>query len=373
MPLLKRDVHEHYMRMAISLALRGTGHVSPNPRVGCVLVDFTTPEGRPISLGYHRRFGGLHAEAEALKQAGPSAAGCTAYVNLEPCCHTGKTPPCANALIGAGVSRVVIGMRDPNPLVGGGGARMLADAGIEVIEGVLESECRWLNRGFIRNMTMGRPWVTVKAAISLDGDVALASGESKWITGAQSRRRAHMMRAENDAVMVGVGTVLADDPQLTVRDTDGASPMKAIVDRNLDTPPDASVLRDGKCVFFAGPSAAPERARALRERGADVINLGVEAESFIPPEDILRTLGTMGVTRLMIEGGARLIGRFIRSGAVDEYSLFLAPKLLGDGLHVSETLSFAHMGEAVSIKPTQIRKIGDDIWFEGIPSCSPAL
>jgi diaminohydroxyphosphoribosylaminopyrimidine deaminase/5-amino-6-(5-phosphoribosylamino)uracil reductase len=247
------------MRMALSLAYRGTGNVSPNPMVGCVIVDYGVEGGRAVSCGYHRNYGGFHAEADALRKAKQPVEGCTVYVNLEPCCHTGNTPPCSDALIGAGVSRVIIGTEDPNPKVRGGGIKRLADAGIEVETGVLEDECRWINRGFIRNMTMGRPWVTVKAAVSLDGDIALANGDSKWISGAPSRVRAHLMRAENDAVVVGVGTVLKDDPALTVRDCEGVSPLKIVVDRCLDTPLSAHVLDDGRCFF--SPEETPARRR----------------------------------------------------------------------------------------------------------------
>lgn len=371
--LPERKMHEHYMKMALSFAMRGTGSVSPNPRIGCVIVDYSVEGGRLVSWGYHKRFGGPHAEVEALKKAGKDARGCTVYVNLEPCCHTGKTPPCCDALIKAGVSRVVSGTLDPNPLVGGGGKQVLEAAGIEVINGVLEDECRWLNRGFIRNMTLGRPWVTVKAAISLDGDIALGSGESKWISGPLSRKRAHLMRAENDAVMVGVGTVLSDDPMLTVRDVDGKSPIKVVVDRNLDTPPDAKILDHGGCIFFVGPSPDDERVNQLTRRGAKIVRETVDSDDRIPIDRILHELKNLGVNQLLVEGGGKLIGSFIGACLVDEYSLFIAPKVLGDGLRMSDNIVFRHMEETVSMKQVSLRRIGDDIWFEGLPTCSPAL
>ncbi len=361
------------MKMALSFAMRGTGSVSPNPRIGCVIVDYGVEGGRLVSWGYHKRFGGPHAEVEALKKAGKDARGCTVYVNLEPCCHTGKTPPCCDALIKAGVSRVVSGMLDPNPLVVGGGKRALEAAGIEVINGILEEECRWINRGFIRNMTFGRPWVTVKAAISLDGDMALGSGESKWISGPLSRKRAHLMRAENDAVMVGVGTVLSDDPMLTVRDVDGKSPIKVVVDRNLDTPPDAKILDHGGCVFFAGPTPDGERVNQLARRGAKIVCEAVDSDDRIPIDRILHELKNLGVNQLLVEGGGKLISSFIGACLVDEYSLFIAPKVLGDGLRMSDNVVFRHMEETVSMKQVRLRRIGDDIWFEGLPTCSPAL
>lgn len=372
--LPRNKMHEHYMKMALSFAMRGTGSVSPNPRIGCVIVDYSeTESGRLVSWGYHKRFGGPHAEAEALKKAGKNARGCTVYVNLEPCCHTGKTPPCCNALIEAGVSRVVSGMLDPNPLVRGGGKQALEAAGIEFVNGVLEEDCRWLNRGFIRNMTLGRPWVTAKAAISLDGDMALEDGESKWISGPLSRKRAHLMRAENDAVMVGIGTILQDDPMLTVRDVDGKSPIKVVVDRHLDTPPDAKVLDHGGCVFMTGPSPDEERVNGLLRRGAKVIRQEVDSRERIPIDGILRELNKLGVNNLLLEGGSKLISSFINADAIDEYSLFIAPKVLGRGLRMSDDVVFNHMGETISMKQVRLRRIGDDLWFEGLPSCSPAL
>jgi diaminohydroxyphosphoribosylaminopyrimidine deaminase/5-amino-6-(5-phosphoribosylamino)uracil reductase len=361
------------MRMALSFALRGTGAVSPNPRVGCVLVDESVDGGKLLSWGYHRQYGAPHAEAEALKKAGERARGCTLYVNLEPCAHTGKTPPCVNAIIDAGVSKVVAGMRDPNPGVNGAGFEALERAGIEVVSGVLEEECRWMNRGFIRSMTMGRPWVTVKAAVSADGRMALENGESKWISGSESRIRSHLLRAGNDAIMVGVGTILSDNPALSVRDVDGPSPVKVILDRELRTPEDAKVLGGGKCVFFTGPSPDENRAEALVRKGAKVIRQMEETGAYIPIDGILKELCTLGVNQLIVEGGSEVIGSMIKSGAVDEYSVFIAPKVLGSGIGFSDSVSFTHMDDTISMKRVKVRKIGDDIWFEGIPACSQDL
>ena len=367
-----RGRDEYYMRMALSLAMRGTGEVSPNPRVGCVIVDEGRPGGEIVASGYHLRCGAPHAEADALRNAAGRARGCAVYVNLEPCCHEGRTPPCCDALIAAGVTRVVIGMDDPNPLVSGGGVRRLFEAGIEVTGGVMADECRWLNRGFIRNMTAGRPWITVKAAISYDGDMALSNGESRWISGPESRRRAHMMRAENDAVLVGIGTVLADNPALTVRDVDGRSPLRVVLDRNLDTPPDSEVLKGGGCVIFAGPFADGKRERELIERGAKVIRQE-KREGKTPLAGIVSELASRGVNYLMVEGGPRIISSFINERLVDEFSLFAAPKILGRGMSLSGDVTLTNMGEAISMKSLRTSMIGDDIWIEGVPSCSPAL
>jgi diaminohydroxyphosphoribosylaminopyrimidine deaminase/5-amino-6-(5-phosphoribosylamino)uracil reductase len=361
------------MRMALSFAYRGTGNVSPNPRVGCVIVARSADEWKTLSCGYHRSYGGFHAEIDALRRAKQPVEGCTVYVNLEPCCHTGNTPPCCDALISAGISKVVVGMEDPNPKVSGRGIGILKDAGIEVVTGVLEDECRWINRGFIRNMTMGRPWVTVKAAVSLDGDIALSNMESKWISGEPSRIRAHLMRSENDAIVVGVGTILKDDPMLTVRDVDGNSPLKIVIDKNLDTPPNARVLDDGRCVFFTGMTPDETKAAAMAQKGARIVRQVSDTGSHIPVEYILAEISAMGVNNLMVEGGSKLIDSFVSSGNVDEFSLFIAPKLLGKGLCLSENITFNSMNDVISLKQVKIRKIGDDIWLEGIPLCSPGL
>ena len=365
-----RTTHEHFMRMAISLAERGTGSVSPNPRVGCVLVK----ERTVVGWGYHRRYGGPHAEVEALRMAGDKASGATAYINLEPCSHQGKTPPCAPQLAGAGIKRVVTGMRDPNPKVNGAGLACLEEAGIQVLAGILENECKWLNRGFIRTMTLDRPWVTVKAAMSLDGDVALSGGESKWISGPLSRSKAHLLRSEHDAVLVGVGTVLADDPELTVRLVEGKSPLRVVLDTQLRTPPGSKVVGDGKCLLLAGMDASPERASALERRGARILRLPSDEKTGHPSvEQVLSALASEGISMLLVEGGSSVISAFIKATMVDEYSLFVAPVLLGRGLQLAGDLSLDHMGEAIALSPARIKQVEGDLWLEVNPKCSPAL
>jgi diaminohydroxyphosphoribosylaminopyrimidine deaminase/5-amino-6-(5-phosphoribosylamino)uracil reductase len=365
-----RATDERYMRMAISLAERGTGCVSPNPRVGCVLVK----DGSVVGWGYHKRYGGPHAEVEALRMAGSRAEGATAYVNLEPCSHHGKTPPCAPQLASAGIVRVVSGMRDPNRKVNGSGLSCLERAGVQAISGVLEEDCKWLNRGFIRTMTLNRPWVTVKAAMSLDGDIALASGESKWISGPLSRSKAHLLRSEHDAVLVGVGTILTDDPELTVRLVEGKSPLRVVLDSNLRTPPSAKVVGDGRCLFLAGADAPEDRATALENRGAKILRLPQTGEAGRPSiEQVLSALVAEGISMLLVEGGSSVISTLIKAHAVDEYSLFVAPVLLGRGLQLAGELSLAHMGEAVSLSPARIKQVEGDLWLEVNPKCSPAL
>lgn len=368
--LQQKQQDEYFMRMALSLAMRGTGWVAPNPKVGCVIAK----EDRSVGWGYHRRFGAPHAEIEALKMAGEAAFGATAYVNLEPCAHWGKTPPCATELIKAGIARVVVGMIDPNPEVSGRGVAQLRDAGIEVCEGVLESDCRWLNRGFIRGMTLQRPWITVKAAISLDGNIALVNGESQWISAPLSRQKAHLLRSENDAILVGVGTVLSDDPELTVRYTDGRSPLRVVLDHHLRTPAESKVLQQpGGCIFVIGSDADRERIAHLSSRGAHFIAPESPHDGDLGLEDVLKQLRTRGINQLMVEGGSGVISSFLSAGFVDELSLFIAPKLLGRGMQLCEKFCINHMEEAIYMKDVKLRQLGDDLWFEGLPVCSPDL
>ncbi len=368
--LQQKQQDEYFMRMALSLAMRGTGCVAPNPKVGCVIVQ----NDKSVGWGYHRRFGAPHAEIEALKMAKEAARGGTVYVNLEPCCHHGKTPPCTADLIQAGVSRVVVGMVDPNPKVSGHGIAQLRDAGIEVCEGVLESDCRWINRGFVRSMTLNRPWVTVKAAISVDGDVALSNGESKWISAPLSRQKAHLLRAENDAILVGIGTILSDDPELTVRYTGGRSPLRVVLDSQLRTPAEANVLKQpGGCVLVTGNKVDSDRVNQLTSRGVHFINQERSGDEALDLGGVLKQLCSHGVNQLMVEGGAHVISSFLSAGFVDEFSLFIAPKLLGKGIQLCEKFSINHMEEAIRMKDVKLRQLGDDLWFEGIPLCSPDL
>jgi diaminohydroxyphosphoribosylaminopyrimidine deaminase/5-amino-6-(5-phosphoribosylamino)uracil reductase len=362
-------LHEYYMRMALSIARRGTGLVSPNPRVGCVIVDYGLPETHVASCGFHGRYGGPHAETEAIRNALGPVRGMTAYVTLEPCCHTGHTPPCCDALISAGIARVVTGMTDPDPRVSGGGMARLKAAGVEVVSGVLREECERLNRGFIKRVTEGRPWVTIKAAASMDGNIALENGESKWITGPEARRKAHLMRAENDAVLVGIGTVTKDDPELSVRDSEGRSPIKAVVDKDLEIPLDAGVLRGGERVVFTSSDsrcaryARGEKISALSKMGVRVIESRTRG-GHIPPAEILGELAAMGANYVLIEGGAGLISSFIASGLADEAAFFTAPKLMGDGVRVTK-FHIPSMDSAVKVKNLRLKAVGADFLLEG--------
>ncbi len=359
---------EKFMRMALSLAFRGTGRVSPNPRVGCVLVR----EGALVGWGFHGYYGGPHAEAEALKVAGDAARGATAYVTLEPCSHFGKTPPCADALIKAGIARVVVGVRDPNPKVDGGGMRRLVEAGIPCVEGVLESACRRINRGFFRVLGAGRPWITAKGACSWDGMLALADGQSRWITNERSRHVAHVLRREHDAVLVGIGTVLADNPALTVRGAPGISPRPVILDTTLRLPENAAVLEGKRALVFCGPEAPLERRSVLQDRGAEVVAVREKTPGRLDLEDVMTALVRRGVLSLLLEGGSVTLGAFFQQRLVDAVALFLAPKLLGQGLPFCGELSFHAMDQVMELVTPTLTPLGDDLLLEGDLSCSPA-
>ncbi|NLD06291.1 MAG: bifunctional diaminohydroxyphosphoribosylaminopyrimidine deaminase/5-amino-6-(5-phosphoribosylamino)uracil reductase RibD [Synergistaceae bacterium] len=358
---------EYYMRMALSLALNGTATVSPNPRVGCVIVR----DSKIIGSGWHKCCGESHAEVEAVRNAGGDVKGATVYVNLEPCCHQGRTPPCAPMLISNEISRVVIGITDPNPIVDCRGVRMFVDAGIEVTSGVLEKESKWINRGFIRRIRNGRPWITIKTAASLDGNIALKDGSSKWITGESSRQKVHMMRAENDALLTGSGTVIADDPTFTVRDAEGRTPIRVILDRELNTPLSAALFRENGLIFFTGKDASMDKINRIRELGAEVYTIDAPDDREL--EFVMAKLCEIGVNYLMVECGAKLTSSLLRSGSADEISLFMAPKLLGNGIHFTEYLELGGLDEAIKIKDIQISACGDDIWIRGVLSCSPDL
>jgi diaminohydroxyphosphoribosylaminopyrimidine deaminase/5-amino-6-(5-phosphoribosylamino)uracil reductase len=317
-----------FMARALQLAQRGLFTATPNPRVGCVMVR----DGRVLGEGWHQKAGGPHAEAAALHEivgAGDTAIGATAYVTLEPCSHFGRTPPCADALIAAGIVRVVAAMPDPNPLVAGQGLAKLAAAGIDVSNGLLAAEAQELNIGFVSRMTRGRPWLRLKVAASLDGKTALNNGVSQWITGPDARRDAHAWRARSCAVLTGIGTVKDDNPRLTVREVPTTrQPLKVVIDSRLETPPDAAVLDGGKVLIAAAQDDAA-RSAALRARGAEIVILP-NTQGKVELADLLQELGRRGINEVLAEAGTRLNGSLLASGCVDELLIYQAPILLGD-------------------------------------------
>lgn len=314
-----------WMSLALQLARRGLNTTTPNPRVGCVLVR----DGEVVGQGWHERAGEAHAEVHALRAAGARARAATAYVTLEPCAHHGRTPPCAEALIAAGVSRVVAAMQDPNPAVSGRGLKLLDEAGIDTACGLLGDEALELNRGFVSRIARGRPWLRIKAAASLDGRTALANGTSQWITGEHARADGHRWRARSCALLTGIGTILGDDPRLTVRTPEcSRQPLVVIVDARLRTPPTARVFETGH-VLVACAHHDPERAGALAARGAEVVTLPA-ADGQVDLWRLMGELGMRGVNEVLSEAGARLNGALIASACADELLLYLAPTLLGN-------------------------------------------
>jgi len=365
--------HEAWMARAIRLARLGLYTTDPNPRVGCVIVR----NGELIAEGWHRKAGEPHAEKIALANAGNRAAGATAYVTLEPCCHHGRTPPCSDALIAAGVERVVVAMRDPNPLVAGKGLEQLRSAGIDVVTGVLESEAANLNPGFIKRMSRGLPYVRCKLAMSLDGRTAMASGESKWITSEASRRDVHRLRARSSAIVTGIGTVLVDNPALTVRlpadalqgvtsEEEILQPLRVVLDTRLSIPPDAGILGQSGETIIVTTSDDEAAAEALLAAGATILRQDHSDE--IDLEAVLVHLAETGVNEVLIESGATLAGAAMSAGLVDELVLYLAPHLMGDAarglLHLP---GIGTMAQRIELTMTDLRQVGPDIRLTLIP------
>lgn len=349
-----------WMGRALQLAARGLYSAHPNPRVGCLIVAGDEVVGE----GWHRRTGGPHAEAAALESAGARAAGATAYVSLEPCCHHGRTPPCADALIGAGVSRVVYAAGDPNPRVAGGGARRLAAAGVAVTGGVMEADARALNVGFFSRMERRRPWVRAKIAASLDGRVALASGASRWVSSAPARHDGQALRARSSAILTGVGTVTADDPALTVRRADLGEvppPERIVLDTALRTSPGAQLLRQaGRTrIFCSRPDA--QRCRALEAAGA-VVEVVAERDDHPDPAAVLARLAELEVNELLVEAGPGINGTLLDAGLLDELVIYQAPHVLGaDGFGMFSIRGLTDMAARPEFDLGEVRRVGPDL------------
>jgi len=347
------------MKAALALAARGLGSTWPNPSVGCVI----TRGGLVVGRGRTRPGGRPHAETEALRAAGEAARGATAYVTLEPCCHWGRTPPCTDALIAAGIARVVVALRDPDPRVDGVGLQRLRDAGIAVEVGLLGEEARRVNAGFARRLETGLPLVTLKLAATLDGRIATRTGESQWITGPEARRMAHALRGSHDAVMAGSGTVLADDPELTCRLPGYAArpTVRVVADARLRTPLAARLFAAEDPVWIATrPGHDPASLAALERRGATLIDVPAAPAGGLEPESLLRALATHGITRLMVEGGADLAASLLRAGLVNRLALFTAPSLIGgDGLPVLGPLGVEALAARHRLRVTARRPAGN--------------
>ena len=353
------------MREALRIAAHGRGRTSPNPMVGAVLVK----DGRIVGEGWHRKAGTEHAEIHALRMAGDLAHGATLYVTLEPCSHTGRTGPCAKAVIEAGVRRVVAAMEDPNPLVSGRGFQMLREAGVEVACGLLEPEARRLNEAFLTWVTKKRPFVTLKMAMTLDGKTATAGGESKWITGEEARLRGHILRDENDAILVGIGTVLADRPSLTTRlpEVNGKNPLRIILDSKARTPLDEPMLHDGAApVLIATTETAPkENVERLRAAGAEVLFAGAGQTVDLPL--LLQSLGERKICSLLVEGGSTVHFSFLQEKLVDKIYAFIAPMLVG-GKGATPAVGgegFSRLADAARLTDIKTETIGADLCVSG--------
>ncbi|ALU62442.1 diaminohydroxyphosphoribosylaminopyrimidine deaminase [Pseudomonas syringae] len=368
----------HYMARALELARKGLYSTHPNPRVGCVIVR----EGRIVGEGWHARAGEPHAEVHALRQAGELARGATAYVTLEPCSHQGRTPPCADALIEAGLTRVVAAMQDPNPEVSGRGLLRLMNAGIGVQCGVLESEARALNKGFLKRMETGLPYVRVKMAMSLDGRTAMASGESQWITGPEARSAVQRLRAQSSVVLSGADTVLADKARLTVRADElgldaeltalaaARAPLRVLIDGRLRVPLDAPFFQAGSALVVTC-AAASARGR-YQEEGHEMLALA-DSAGHVDLRRLMGELAARGVNEVLVEAGPRLAGAFARLGLVDEFQLFIAGKFLGSSARPLLDLPLAQMSEALELNIVEMRAVGNDWRVIALPVRTPGV
>ena len=353
-----------WMARALAEAERGRGFVEPNPMVGAVLVR----DGRAVGVGGHARFGGPHAEVVALGRAGDLARGSTLYVTLEPCCHHGKTPPCSEALLDAGIARVVAAMRDPFPKVDGGGLTRLRSAGVEVEAGLMADEAARLNGPYLKRLATGLPYVTAKWAMTLDGKTATASGDSRWISGPRSRTLVHEVRGRMDAILAGIGTVLADDPMLTARPPGPRTPARVVLDGSARLPLDGRLARSAReiPVWVAVTDRAPEdRRRALEALGCEV--LAFPGEGPVPVVPLLQELARRGVINLLVEGGGTVLGAFLDAGSVDEVDVFLAPVIEG-GSHSfgpARGRGAPTMGEALRLENREVALVDADVRIRG--------
>ncbi|MBI3814796.1 MAG: bifunctional diaminohydroxyphosphoribosylaminopyrimidine deaminase/5-amino-6-(5-phosphoribosylamino)uracil reductase RibD [Nitrospinae bacterium] len=370
-------MNEKYMKRAIELALMAKGRTSPNPMVGAVIIK----GGKIVGEGYHKKAGTPHAEINALDAASKSAKDGIMYINLEPCCHQGRTPPCTKSLIKSGLKKIVVGMIDPNPLVSGKGIKELKDAGIQVSVGLLEKECRKINEVYIKYITTGTPFVLLKVAMSLDGKIATHTKDSKWITGKPSRDRVHQLRDEVDAVMVGIGTVLQDDPNLTVslKKKKVNDPIRIIVDSSLRIPLDANVFKSPhnppfrkggrggiRVIIAAAKRADDKKVNELKEKGVDVLIIEGNEER-VNLLKLMEELGKREIAGVMIEGGSELNSSAIEAGIVDKVIFFIAPRIIGgkDGISSVGGRGIVKLEDSLNIRDVNVDRIGSDIVVEG--------
>jgi len=359
---------QFYMKEALRLAAKGRGRTSPNPMVGSVIAL----QDRIVGKGYHQYLGGPHAEINALRDAGERARAAVLYVTLEPCNHFGRTPPCTQAILDAGISRVVVGMRDPNVRVKGGGVEYLREQGLIVETGVLEKQCRLLNQSFIKNVTRGIPYVTLKAAMTLDGCIAARTGDSRWISNESSRRFVHRLRRTLDGILVGIGTALADDPMLTARMDNKSSrrqPVRIVLDTSLSVPMESQLVRTAREVpvwVACGEDTATAKAALLTNAGVKLIRLPA-VNGRIDLNALLGALYNMEIGSLLVEGGAHVLGNFLEQRLADDFCFFYAPKILADPQSLPAFFGKAKgsMAEALEVYDIRVRRFGSDVMLSG--------
>ncbi len=362
------ELDVQYMQLALEEAKKGLGRTSPNPCVGAVVVKDNTL----VSVGYHEKAGTPHAEVHALREAGAQARGATIYVTLEPCSHTGRTPPCSQAIVESGIAKVVMGMRDPNPLVDGSGIDYLRTNGVEVISGILEQECREINFPFIKFITSSLPWFVMKAGLSLDGRLNYQRGKSGWITGPESGVQTHILRDIYDAILVGVETIHIDDPSLTTRRSEasvGRDPIRIILDTQLRTPTNAKVLNltsNAPTWIFCGDDVDSSKVEALNQCGARIFSVKTTLKGHLDLQEVAKELGRQKVCSVLVEGGAKIHGAMLRERLIDYVQLFQAPLFAGDGgVSLFEGFGFEERAEAFSLKNVRYRRLGEDQMIEG--------
>jgi len=351
---------EYYMKLALNLARKGHGCVSPNPMVGAVIVK----NGRIIGKGYHRCFGGNHAEINAIHDAGKAVKGATLYVTLEPCCHEGKTPPCVDSIIKHHIARVVVGAIDANPLVCREGVNCLARRGIEVKTGVLEDDCRRLNETFFHFMETGMPFVTIKYAQTLDGRIATATGDSQWISSPASLKYAHRLRTEHDAILVGRGTVERDDPELTVRLVRGRNPLRVVVDSGLNISTQSKIVQTislSPTIIATVRKSADPKFKKLADYGADILTIDANQQGKVDIKKLLKKLADRKISSVLIEGGAQIITSVIRENLAKRLVTVIAPKIIGGGIEAIGDLHIRSLQKAKLLSFQKITKIGSDI------------
>lgn len=354
---------EDYIKQALRLARKGLGKTSPNPMVGAVIVKDNVIVGK----GYHRRYGGKHAEINAIQSASESVDGATLYVTLEPCCHYGKTPPCVDAIVQNKIKRVVIGSLDPNPLVNGKGVEILNQQGIETTVGVLEDKCRSLNEAHFKYVTTGVPLVTLKFAQTLDGRIATVTKNSRWISSEKFQRLAHKLRAASDAIMVGVDTILADDPQLTVRLVKGRSPARIVLDSKLRVPLDAKVVGNQELaptIIATTSHADKNKFSGLSEAGIEVLAVPENEEGRVDLKILLGMLGKRGISSVLVEGGGGVITSLLRQNLVDKMVIAVAPKIIGRGIEAVGELNIADVNQAIKLDFIKTYRLGEDLVIE---------